>query len=161
MMRPIQFTCQTTIARSAYDICNEVADLTRWPEFRGYLILPGIESATYEERTDTMVGSRIRVRNTDGSGHVETIREWQPGESIVMTLAEFTPPLNRLADHFVELWRFENAGNGTYVTRSFQLFPKRAATRPFLWLISLFFRRAIARHLADMREESSRNGEPT
>jgi hypothetical protein len=156
-MHPIQFECQETIARSAREICTDIADLTRWPEFRGYMILPGIESATYEKHTEDMVGSRIRVRNTDGSGHVEEIREWRPGEAIVMTLAEFTPPLSRLADHFVESWHFATIDNATLVTRHFQLFPKNATMRPLLWLISLFFKRAIAQHLAEMRQEVARD----
>lgn len=101
-----------------------------------------------------MLGSRIRVQNTDGSGHIEEIVEWRPGEKVSLKLHHFTPPLNRLASHFVEEWNFETAQQGTLVSRNFQLFAKQPVTRPLLWLISLLFKRAIVRHLTQMREEA-------
>ena len=148
--RPIEFQRRMTIPRSAAEICAEIADVTRWSEFSGYGVLPGIEEAEYEIRTDDMVGSRIRVRNTDGSGHVEEIISWAAGEQITLKLHEFTPPLRRIAKYFTEEWRFRAEGSATEVTRHFKLYPSRSATRPILWLISLLFRRAIARHLAEM-----------
>ena len=101
-----------------------------------------------------MIGSRIRVRNTDGSGHVEEIYQWNPEKKVAMRFDGFTPPLNRLATHFIEEWNFEDANNGTLVRRKFQLFATQPVMRPVLWLISLLFKRAIARHLATMREEA-------
>lgn len=127
-----------------------ITDLSRWPEFSGYGPLPGIAGAAYESRTDDMVGSRIRVTNADGSSHVEAIIRWVPGGAVAMKMHDFTPPLSRLATHFIEEWAFEPRGAGTLVTRRFELYPRSAATRPFLWLISLLFRRAIARHLKEM-----------
>ena len=64
-----------------------------------------------------------------------------------MKLHEFTPPLSRLASHFTEEWHLQPTTGGTHVTRSFQMVATHSLTRPFLWLISLLFRRAIARHL--------------
>lgn len=149
-MSPIVFECRQSLPHAPLAICENIADLTRWAEFTGYGPLPGIASAAYETRTPNMVGSRIRVQNKDGSGHVEEIYTWQPEQAVGMKLHEFTPPLRHLATHFTEDWRFRWEGNMTHVTRSFQLFPTRPTTRPVLWLISLLFRRAIARHLADM-----------
>lgn len=149
-MRPIIFQCSQTIPKSAADICAEIADTARWAEFGGYGILPGIENAAYEKRTADMVGSRIRVRNTDGSEHVEEIYKWIPGEAVGMRFGDFTPPLSYLATQFTEEWRFQAANGATHVVRQFQMFPTRSATRPVLWLISHLFRRAIARHLAQM-----------
>jgi hypothetical protein len=149
-MKPITFQCSKAIPRSALEICSEIADVSRWSEFGGYGILPGIENAEYEKRTDNMVGSRIRVRNTDGSGHVEEISVWIPGKEVAMKLHEFTPPLSHLATYFTEEWILKAGNDATHVTRKFQMYPKRFMTRPFVWLISLLFRRAIARHLAEM-----------
>lgn len=146
-MRPIEFRCEAVIPRSGERICADIADLSKWPLFTGYGPLPGIAAAEYELRTDHMVGSRIRVRNTDGSRHVEEIRDWTPGASVGMTLRDFTPPLSGLATHFTEEWRFAAAGGATRATRSFRMFPRSAAARPAVWLISLLFRRAIAHHL--------------
>jgi hypothetical protein len=69
----------------------------------------------------------------------------------------FSAPLSRLATEFVESWAFEREGTATRVTRSFELHPKSGFTRPALWLISLLLRRAIARHLREMRDP----GQPT
>lgn len=153
-MRPIIFECTAVIPKPATEICVEIATVSRWQEFKGYGVLPGIASAHYEHKTSDMLGSRIRVQNTDGSSHVEEICAWQPGEKVVMKLHHFSPPLDRLAAYFLEEWTFESTNNGTLVRRNFQLFAKQPATRPLLWLISLLFKRAIARHLTQMREES-------
>lgn len=149
-MGPITFERSVTIPRSADEIAAEIADVARWSEFNGYSILPGIESAEYERRTEDMVGSRVRVRNSDGSEHVEEVLVWDPENRIVMKLHTFTPPLSRLANHFIEEWLFEAEGDTTLVTRKFQMFPRSRLTNPLLWLISLFFRRAITLHLEQM-----------
>ena len=132
-------------------ICQQIARVESWREFSGYGPLPGIASAQYEHRTDDMKGSRIRVQNSDGSGHVEEITEWNPDERVVLQLKEFSPPLNSLADRFVEEWEFTPAPAGTQVQRTFSLYPLNAVTRVPLWVISLLLRRAIARHLNEMK----------
>lgn len=149
-MNPIVFKCRQVIPKSGAEICAEIADTARWREFHGYGILPGIVSAAYEKRTDGMVGSQVRVRSADGSEYVEEIYRWVPGEGIGMRLHEFTPPLSRLATHFTEEWTFRPEGDATLVAREIQMFPSRSLTRPVVWLISLLFKRAIARHLARM-----------
>lgn len=154
-MKPISFQCTRLIPASAHAICTEIANVDAWNQFGGYGVLPGIEKAAYETRTEDMVGSRIRVRNTDGSGHVEEILQWTPGKAVAMKLHEFTPPLSSLASHFLEEWTLVPEGSGTRVTRSFQLHPAQPVTRPLLWLISLLFRRAIERHLEQMAAMSS------
>ncbi len=152
-MRPITFSCSQLIPRPAAEICAAIADVARWSEFKGYGLLPGIDSAEYAQRTDDMVGSQVRVRNTDGSEHVEEISVWDDSQRIVMKLHSFTPPLRRLATHFTEEWVFVAQTNGTLVTRKFQMFPTQPLARPVLWLISLLFRQAVRRHLADMAQQ--------
>jgi len=153
-MRPIQFECTAIIPGTASEIAANIADVARWREFKGYGFLPGIAHAEYEQRTVDMVGSRLRVRNTDGSQHTEEFLEWNPGLNpggkIVIKLYDFSPPVSNLATHFIETWDFEAKGKVTLARRSFQLFPKQPFTRPILWLIALVFKRAIVRHLAEM-----------
>ena len=156
-MRPIRFSCTDTLALAPADIAGRILDLANWSDFTGYAVLPGIKAAVYEVRTPGVVGSRVRVTNTDGSSHVEEVVEWQPDRSLRLRMDEFSVPLSRLATEFVESWAFERAGTATRVTRSFELHPKSAAARPALWLISLLLRRAIARHLRQMRDP----GQPT
>ncbi len=148
--RPIVFSCSAVIPKRAEDICEDIANVNRWPGFSGFGPLPGIASAEYLIRTDEMSGSRISVRNTDGSRHVEDILDWEPGKRIRIKLHEFTPPLSRLATHFIETWQFEEAGGNSQTVRSFEIHPKSPSKRPLLWLISILFRQAIARHLADI-----------
>ena len=151
-MRPIRFSCTDTLALAPADIAGRILDLAHWTDFTGYAVLPGIRAAEFEVRTPGVVGSRIRVTNTDGSSHVEEIVEWQPDHTLRLRMTGFSAPLSRLATEFVESWAFERAGTATRVTRSFEMHPKSAVARPALWLISLLLRRAIARHLRQMRD---------
>lgn len=153
-MRPITFACSQLISRPAVEISAAIADVARWSEFKGYGPLPGIARAEFARRTDDMVGSQVRVCNTDGSEHVEEITAWAPGRRVTMKLHGFTPPLRRLATHFIEEWDFIVQDDGTLVTRKFQMFPTQPLARPVLWLISLLFRQAVSRHLAFMAADA-------
>jgi hypothetical protein len=158
-MRPIAFTCEETLPLAPEDIARQILDLTRWPAFRGYGPIPGIHAAAFEARTPGIVGSRIRVTNGDGSSHVEEVVEWEPGRRLRLEMKEFSAPLCRLATRFEEAWGFQRTGNGTRVTRSFRLHARSAPARLLLWVIALFLKRAVARHLRAMRagEEAARS----
>jgi uncharacterized protein YndB with AHSA1/START domain len=153
-MKPITFSCEASFAVPPERIAEQILDLSRWPEFRGYGPLPGIRSAQFEARTPEVVGTRIRVTDMDGSSHVEEIVEWEPDRRIRLRMGEFSAPLSRLATHFDETFEFERTGGHTRVVRRFELHPKGTATRPLLWLISVLLKRAIARHLRQMKEAS-------
>jgi len=91
------------------------------------------------------------VKNLDGSSHIEEIVEWQPDQRLRLHMHEFSAPLNCLATGFVETWEFQRMGNETKVTRSLEMDAKSIAACPVLWIISFFLKRAIARHLREMR----------
>ncbi len=150
-MKPITVTCTETLPLAPEDIARQILDLANWTAFTGYGVLPGIKAAEFEVRTPGVVGTRIRVTNTDGSSHVEEVVEWEPDRRLRLDMKDFSPPLSRLATGFEEVWEFERLDGGTRVTRSFMLYPKTALTRPVLWLISVLLKRAIARHLRQMR----------
>ncbi|WP_439627682.1 SRPBCC family protein [Gemmata sp.] len=150
-MRPITFRCEATLPLAPEVIAGQILDLTRWPEFGGYGPLPGIRSAEFEAHLPEVVGTRIRVTNRDGSSHVEEVIEWNPDRRVRLRMSHFSAPLSRLATEFVETWEFERNGDETRVTRSFELHPKGRATRPVVWLTPLLLRRAVARHLRQMR----------
>ena len=82
---------------------------------------------------------------------MEEIVEWQPDHRLRLQMKEFSSPLSRLATWFEETWEFKRTGNETHVTRSFRLHAKSSLTRPLLWLIACLLRRAIARHLREMK----------
>lgn len=78
-MNPIQFQCSQLMTMPSNDICLLIVDTANWSSFKGSGLLPGIAHAEFERRTDNMIGSRIRVKNTDGSQHVEAIYRWTLG----------------------------------------------------------------------------------
>lgn len=132
------------------DIAEQILDVNRWPEFKGYGMLPGIKVAEFEVKTPQVVGSRIRVTNTDGSSHVEQIVEWKPDVRLRLHMHEFSPPLSRIATEFDETWDFECIGKTTRAIRSFELHAKSTLSRPVLWCISILLKKAISRHLREL-----------
>ena len=150
-MQSIRFTCSQRLPLSSDEIAQRILDVANWSGFQGFGPLPGVRTAVFEVQTPQVVGSRIRVVNTDGSRHVEEIVEWDPQRRLQLVLSEFSPPLSRLATRFDETWELTPDGNGTRVERSMSLHPTSAWAKPVLWLISLLLRRAIARHLRELR----------
>jgi hypothetical protein len=150
--KPITFACEETLGMLPEQIAQQILDISRWSSFQGYGVLPGIKAACYEVRTPEVVGSRFRVTDSNGSSHVEEIVEWEPDRRIRLHMHEFSPPLSRLATGFEETWEFSRIGRQTRVVRFFELHPSCSAARPLLWLISILLKKAIARHLRQMRE---------
>jgi Polyketide cyclase / dehydrase and lipid transport len=150
-MNPITFTCEETLPLAPEDIARQILDLTKWPNFHGYGPIPGIKVAEFDVQTPGIVGSRIRVTNRDGSSHIEEIFEWQPNHRLRLYMKEFSPPLSRLATGFEETWEIKRMDPGTHVTRCFRLYAKSVLAWLPLRVISFFLRRAIARHLREMR----------
>ena len=150
-MNPITFTCEETLPRAPEDIARQVLDLTKWPDFRGHGPIPGIKAAVFDAQTPGIVGSRIRVMNRDGSSHIEEIVEWRPDHRLRLHMKDFSAPLSRLATGFEEAWEFRRTASGTHVTRSFRLHAKSALARLPLRGIAFLLKRAVARHLREMR----------
>lgn len=150
-MKPVALSCEVTLPQQPGEIALQILDLRRWPEFTGYGPLPGIREAAFETSTAEIVGTRIRVTNRDGSAHVEEIVEWDLPRRLRLRMHEFSPPVAWLATCFTETWDFKRDGERTKVRRSFELYPTSALARPALRLISLLLKRAIARHLEQMR----------
>ncbi|HEY1064732.1 MAG TPA: SRPBCC family protein [Pirellulales bacterium] len=151
-MKPVKFTCVETLNLTPERIAEEILDASKWLSFKGYGPLPGIASAEFEKRTPAVVGSRMRVVNTDRSTHVEEFVDWRPGERLQLNMQEFSPPFSRLATKVEEVWTFERISAATRATRTLSMHPKSALTRPFVWLLSFLLKRAIQRHLLAMRE---------
>ena len=151
-MKPITFTCVEILGQAPEDIAKHILDVTKWPDFKGFGPIPGIRVADFEVRTPDIVGSRIRVTNTDGSKHIEEIVEWQPDRRLQLHMKDFSAPLSLLATAIEETCEFEPVGSETKVTSSFQMRAKSILAWPLLWLISFFLKGAIARHLRQMRD---------
>ena len=154
-MTPISFSCKDTLSLAPEDIARQILDLSKWPEFKGYGPIPGIKTAVFDTQTLGVVGTRIRVTNLDGSSHVEEIVEWHPDRRVRLEFKEFSPPLSRLATTFEEIWDFERLEGQTRVIRSFRHHAKSRLARCLLWMMSFLLKRAIARHLREMRQEAA------
>lgn len=150
-MTAISFTCKATLSLAPTEITEQILDISNWTDFKGYGPLPGIKSAEFEVKTPEIVGSRIRVHNTDGSTHVEEITEWFPERRVALRMHDFSVPLSWLATGIDETWEFQRDGETTNVVRSFQLHARSVLACPLLWLISKLLKRAIDRHLSQMR----------
>jgi hypothetical protein len=150
-LEPIRFSCEATFRMAAEEIAAGILDLSKWPEFEGYGVLPGVKSATFELKTPEIVGTRIRATDRDGSTHVEEIVEWAPDRQIKLRMSDFSPPLSRIATCFEETWLFDRQDDRTQAVRQFALFPKSAVARPPLWVVAQLLKRAIARHLVQMK----------
>jgi len=146
-MKPLEFQVTAHVPLSARAICDGIIDMAKWPEFDGYFLLPGIVQAYFETKTPELVGSRIRVKSTDGSMHVEEIVEWDPDRRVVLKFQGFQPPLQRLATHFIETWEFQPAGDGTQVTRGMVMYPKNRLGRLMLGPISFMMKKAFEKQL--------------
>jgi len=149
---PITFTCTEAIPQPPEEIAAGILDVASWTDFVGYGPLPGIKEAVFDPRTPEIVGSLIRVANLDGSSHVEEIVVWEPRRRVELHMGSFSPPLSKLATHFIERWAFDQEGEVTWVHRSFAMYARSWLTWPLLWLISWMLRSAIKRHLRHMRE---------
>ena len=150
-MTPITFSCEETLLLAPEEIARQILDLSKWPDFHGYGPIPGIRTAVFDVQRPGVVGTRIRVTNLDGSRHVEEIVEWQPDRHVRLEFKEFSPPLSRLATTFEEIWDFERMDGRTKVIRSFRLHAKSRLARCLLWMMSFLLKRAIARHLREMK----------
>lgn len=150
-LKPLTFSCQATLDTAPAAIVSDIFNLSLWPSFQGYGPLPGIAGAEFEGRpTPDWVGTRIRVTNTDGSSHIEEVKSWD-GRQLVMELGSFSPPLVRLASHFVETWQFVPLPSGhTLVKRQFLLYPRSWMGRLWLKGIALMLKQAVQRHLVQM-----------
>jgi hypothetical protein len=158
-LKPTTFSCEQILVLAPEDIAQQILDVTKWPDFHGFGLIPGIKVAEFEVRTPEIVGSRIRVTNTDGSKHVEEIVEWHPDHRLQLHMKGFSGLLSHLATGIEETWEFERMGNETKVTRSVELHAKSVLARPVLWLISILLKKAITRHLRAMRGLSKQGTE--
>lgn len=149
-MKPIRILVQSLSQKSPEEICANMMDMSKWPEFEGYSILPGIESAAFDVQTPNWLGSRIRVKNKDGSEHVEEVTAWDPTRRVELRFQEFKSPLRRLASHFVETWEFTARPEGTLISRSMAMHPKGVFGWLVLRLISRLMRKAFEQQATRM-----------
>ena len=151
-MSPITFSCEEPLPATPADIARNILDLSRWSEFTGYGVIPGIKSAVFDRRTDDIIGTRIRVTSTDNSSYIEEITEWEPTR-ITIEMKELSAALAALATKIIERWELEPADGHTKVTRTFQLYAKSFLTKIPLHLIAVALKKAVSMHLQQLKQQ--------
>lgn len=149
-MKPIEIKIISHTQQSPEEICREFLKTERWSEFKGYSILPGIAQAHFELKTSAVVGSRIKVQNTDGSSHIEEVIEWDAANKVALRFQEFTPPVKHLATQFIEAWTFSRSSNGTQVSRTMTLYPKGWFGWLMLMPIAQLMKKALEKNLTQL-----------
>jgi hypothetical protein len=142
-MKPIVVSVEGIVQVTSTYFCEQLLDLNRWTDFTGYKLLPGIQFASFIHRTDHIVGTRVKVINTDGSTHEEEFLEWNPNEKLTIRLSQFSKPLSFFSTHFLEEFHFEKHENGTKVKRTMYLFPKNGFGALILRFISRYTKKAL------------------
>jgi hypothetical protein len=152
-LKPIRIKIVGYTQKPSQEICSAFLDTDRWPEFKGYSILPGIKNAHFEIRTPTVVGSRIKVQNTDGSSHVEEIIEWDVINKVTLRFQEFDSPLKHFATHFIEEWSFGKSTHGTEVSRAMTMYPKGIYGWVMLVPISQLMKKAFEKNSIQLSDD--------
>jgi hypothetical protein len=152
-MNPIKIKTFGKTKISSVEVCSIFLDTNRWTEFKGYSILPGIQSAQFEIQTPEIVGSRINVQNMDGTSHVEEIIEWDVNKKIALKFQDFNSPLKHFATHFIEEWNFSISNNSTEIIRSMKMYPKGFFGWLLLLPISRLMKKAFEKNAEELGEK--------
>lgn len=142
----VSFTVTAGSALRPEQIMDEIFDITNWSGFTGWGPIPGIREAKMLERHDARVGTKFVVTNTDGSTHGETVIEYVPDRRLVMRIDDFSTPLDKFAECFLETWEFERRDHHTHIERKFDLHPKGPIANVILRLVGFGLRKAVQEH---------------
>ena len=140
------FETRSLTPRTPEETFALIRDLSRWPLFRGWGPLPGIREATLPDGGQVTLGSRIRVTNTDGSVHHETVVALEPARLYTVRM-ELSRPASWIIGGIVETVSLAPVPEGTRLVRRFSVTARSVFTAPLAWLITrVFLRRAVLRH---------------
>jgi hypothetical protein len=128
------FVTEVILRRPPGEVFDFICDLSRWPLFRGYGPIPGIEEARLPEGDAMAVGSRVRVRNTDGSVHHEVVTRLEPGRAFAVRM-ELSPPASLVLARIEETVDLTPVPGGTRMVRSFTTTPRSSLVAPLAWLV--------------------------
>lgn len=132
------------IPASPAQVFAGILNLSLWPLFSGYGPLPGIVEASCEG--EIRLGSRIRVRNTDGSVHHEVVEVFEPGKRYCIRM-ELAPPVSYVMAGIVEQVDLEAVGEGTRMRRTFIVTARSWFSAPVAWFFGgVLLPRAVEVH---------------
>lgn len=115
--------------------------------FAGGGIVPGIAEVRFDHGGFRKVGSKARVRNTDGSTHREEIRRVDRPRGYAVRIDRLSSPFRFLVRHVDEVWTLSPNGTGTSIDRAFVFTLRSALSLPVAAPLGhVLFRHAMRRH---------------
>lgn len=142
----ITFTVEVKYFQEPRYIFDSFMQIEKWNDFKGYGLIPGIKTANFILKSESIKGSIIQVENTDGSSHKEEILAFEKDKYLKIKLYDFSKPLSYFSTHFFEEWALKKMEDGYKVERSMTLFSKGTISRFILKVISLSLKNAIQKH---------------
>jgi hypothetical protein len=151
----IQFKVTGKTLLTPKEIVNGMFDVSNWTSFKGKGPVPGIKEVDIIARDKSIIDTVFKVKNSDGSHHEERIIDYDPNNYLVMKLHKFSPPLNKFASHFREIWTYNRQNDYTHFERTFELYPKNFMGSILLRFIAYFFKKAVEGHSEIIANEKS------
>ena len=142
----ISFTVEVKYFQEPQYIFDSFLQIEKWNDFKGFGIIPGIKTANFIIKTDSIKGTIIWVKNSDGSSHKEEILAFEKDTYLKIKMYDFSRPLSYFASFFIEEWALKKIEDGYKVERSMTLHSKGMISKFILKVISRSLKKAIQVH---------------
>ena len=153
----ISFTVEVKYFQEPQYIFDSFLQIEKWNDFKGFGIIPGIKTANFIIKTDSIKGTIICVKNSDGSSHKEEILAFEKDTYLKIKMYDFSKPLSYFASFFIEEWALKKIEDGYKVERSMTLHSKGMISKFILKVISRSLKKAIHVHTEYVVREIDRN----
>ena len=108
----ISFTVEVKYFQEPQYIFDSFLQIEKWNDFKGFGIIPGIKTANFIIKTDSIKGTIIWVKNSDGSSHKEEILAFEKDTYLKIKMYDFSKPLSYFASFFIEEWALKKIEDG-------------------------------------------------
>ena len=142
----ISFTVEVKYFQEPQYIFDSFLQIEKWNDFKGFGIIPGIKTANFIIKTDSIKGTIIWVKNSDGSSHKEEILAFEKDTYLKIKMYDFSRPLSYFASFFIEEWALKKIEDGYKLERSMTLLSKGMISKFILKVISRSLKKAIHVH---------------
>lgn len=142
----VTFTIEVYYYKEPRYIFDSFMQIEKWNDFKGLGIIPGIKNANFIIKTDSIKGTIICVKNSDGSSHKEEILAFEKDTYLKIKMYDFSKPLSYFASFFIEEWSLKKIEDGYKLERSMTLHSKGMISKFILKVISLTLKKAIYVH---------------
>ena len=153
----ISFTVEVKYFQEPQYIFDSFLQIEKWNDFKGFGIIPGIKTANFIIKTDSIKGTIIWVKNLDGSSHKEEILAFEKDTYLKIKMYDFSKPLSYFASFFIEEWALKKMEDGYKLERSMTLLSRGMISKFILKVISRSLKKAIHVHTEYVVREIDRN----